>query len=345
MITCVGISRDHSASMRPITVVAAKDYNECISSIKDAALREKQDTFVSVVESGAGNSNLVRLVERSKYIEKFTPMPESSYIANGTGTPLFDSVGELIELFESESENFGWPNHNRVFLIMVITDGLENASRRWNGPSLAKKIAELQGTDRWTFTFRVPKGHKKGLVRLGIPEGNILEWEQTVSGMETSTRATSAAVSNYFSGIKSGVTSTKSFYVDLSSVSSSDVKTTLVSIPRNKIVVTRVMNGDPLIIKNYVNFVYGKESFEVGSFYYQLTKSERVQENKNIIIYDGNLGVYYTGRNARDLLGIPYSGTIHLLPSKHSSNYDIFVQSTSHNRKLVVGTEVLKYIS
>lgn len=73
----IGISRDHSGSMRSIAHVAAKDYNSKIDSIKAATLENGQDTIVSVVECGTGDSNKVgRVITNSnvtalKHIDRY----------------------------------------------------------------------------------------------------------------------------------------------------------------------------------------------------------------------------------------------------------------------------------
>jgi len=65
-----------------------------------------------------------------------------------------------------------------------------------------------------------------------------------------------------------------------------------------------------------------------------------VQDHKQIAIRDKKTGVIYSGVNARQMLGLPYHGTVKVVPGNHGA-YDIFIQSTSVNRKLVKGTQVL----
>lgn len=107
--------------------------------------------------------------------------------------PLFDSVDKLIDLLSAAPD----ANDPSVsFLVMVITDGEENSSMI-KGPALAAKIRNRQATDRWTFVFRVPFGGKAELVRLGIPAGNIQEWEQTEEGYREATQVTTRSVTDY----------------------------------------------------------------------------------------------------------------------------------------------------
>lgn len=326
MSTFIGISRDHSGSMTSLKESAMKDYNSCISSIKDSCLREGQDAYVSVVKFGVGVSG-IELDTLHTNIKDIRPI---NYYETKGMTPLFDSVGELIELLEI---HYGL-SHN--FLIMVITDGYENQSRKWNASKLTQKIKELQATDRWTFTFRVPKGNKRALVALGIPDGNILEWEQTSEGLDVSSRITTQAVSNYFTNVSKDITSSRSFYTDLSGVTTSEIKAILDDVS-DKVKLFHVKPSDPLVIKPFMEKKTG--SYDAGSVYYQLTKTEsRVQEHKNIVVRDSKKGKYYN--NARGLLGLPQYGTVRVVPKDHGK-FDIFIQSTSYNRKLVEGTTVL----
>jgi len=171
----IGISRDHSASMRMLTKAAASDYNETIKQIQQSAQEHQIDTIVSVVKCGVGwgNGLVVRETVNSN-VHVLKPIQPSDYIADGSSTPLFDSVGDLITQLENVPDV---SDQNVAFVIMVITDGEENSSKKWSGTSLATKIKQLQATDRWTFVFRVPTGNKRQLASFGIPEGNILEWD------------------------------------------------------------------------------------------------------------------------------------------------------------------------
>lgn len=79
--------------------------------------------------------------------------------------------------------------------------------------------------------------------------------------------------------------------------------------------------------------------FRTGRGFYELTKTETVQERKEIVLRD-NKGDMFTGRKARQMLGIPYGERGKLRPRK-DLGYSVFVQSTSYNRKLMPGTRFL----
>ena len=333
----IGFSRDHSRSMWNITGPAARDYNANIASIQEAARINNLDTIVSVVKCGVGAHARVDREVINSNVQVLQPILERAYIADGAGTPLWDSVGELIDTLSAVPDA---ADPEVSFLVMVITDGEENCSHQWSGARLNEKIRALQASDRWTFVFRVPRGYGASLSRrLGIPEGNILEWDQTARGVETASAATSSAMRSYFTDRSRGVTSTNKFYADLSQVSLKEVRQTLhdISGQVQRHQVQPLDHG--VAIKTFIERF---APYEIGCAFYQLTKTEKVQQAKQICICDRNTGAIYTGTSARDLLGLPHAGAITLAPH-NLGNYDVFIQSTSVNRKLVGGTTVLYF--
>lgn len=333
----IGISRDHSRSMYNISKAAARDYNANISAFQRAAITEEIDTIVSVVKCGVGyDAKVVRETINSN-IHILKPLAESAYKADGAATPLWDSVGDLIETM-SEVPDAADPKVS--FLVMVITDGENNYSQKWTAERLSATIRKLQASDRWTFVFRVPVGYKRPLAKMGIPEGNILEWEQTERGVATASAATDAAITSYFTQRKTGKAATDKFYADLSKVTVKEVKQALIDISAQitRFSVSHTDNG--IAIKQFVEAT--GNPYKAGSTFYQLSKTETVQEYKKICIRDRTSGAIYTGQNARDLLGLPHYGEIRLAVS-NLGNYDVFVQSTSVNRKLVGNTTILYF--
>ena len=164
---------------------------------------------------------------------------------------------------------------------------------------------------------------------------------ETARGVETASVATAGAMHSYFQARSFGVTSTNKFYADLSEVSLKEVRQSLHDISQQ---VTR-LEVKPLdhgvMIKTFIERF---APYQIGCAYYQLSKTEKVQQAKQICICDRSTGAIYTGTSARDLLGLPHAGAITLAPH-NLGNYDVFIQSTSVNRKLVGGTTVLYFPS
>lgn len=338
----IGIVRDHSASMRGLSHTAMNDYNTLIADIKKNAIEKEVDTIISVMECGCneygtwgGAAN--RLVVKNSSVLGVKPL--TGYDANGGSTPLYDAVGELISALMNVPDA---AEKDVSFLIMVLTDGEENSSKTHRAFDLRQTIDRLQKSDRWSFTFRAPRGAARRLESdLGIHSGNIYEWVTNREGLENATIATQSSICEYYTAKASGVNATRSFYsTNMADVSSQKVKSTLQEVTDEVEVHVVQRTDDGIQIREFIEDVRGKD-MKKGSAFYQLTKKEdEVQEYKQILIRDKKSKKIYAGVHARQLLGLPFIGTVKIVPGNHG-NYDIFIQSTSVNRKLVSGTVVL----
>ena len=59
-----------------------------------------------------------------------------------------------------------------------------------------------------------------------------------------------------------------------------------------------------------------------------------------VLVRDRATGEIYAGKDARKMIGLPDNSNARLHPGDHK-NYDIFIQSSSVNRKLVAGSAVV----
>lgn len=334
MKTYTAIVRDHSASMRSIVKGALNDYNLSLDGLKESE-DATQSISLTVVECGVGATANVRVAEVNTPVKQARTL--SSYGANGSGTPLWDSVGEAIAQLEQNTAYYDRADPSTAYLVMVITDGQENRSRIWNARSIAAKIRELQATDKWTFVFRVPRGDKAGLALMGIPEGNIMEWEQSDRGYAAATTQHTASTQAFFKGRAAGKSATNSFYADLGALTKEEVKAQMVDVSGrvNYAHVSPPQNG--MMIRDFCNDVFGR--YEIGKAYYELTKREEIQEKKGFLVREKSTGRVYTGPAARQMLGLPTYGMVKVKP-EGSGDFELYVQSTSVNRKLVSGTKV-----
>lgn len=331
--TIIGIVRDHSGSMSDIAHKAKDDYNTLIKSIKGEVRKHKQAARVSTFKCGVGSYGIVEKEISLKTISSLEALTE--YRADGHQTPLWDSVSALIEDMKRAPEA---SDPNTAFLINVITDGANTICRTSSPEKLAQEIKSLTATDRWTFTFRVPRGNTYYITNIGVPAGNVLEWEQTEQGFETATRNTLSGMNTYFGARAAGVTKSATFFADLSNVKISDVKRNLVDISNE---VVKIPVGVALADKQIRDVVESKiaGSYKKGTAFYELIKTEEVQSYKQIMIKDKVRGCVFGGANARQLLGLP-DANVKVAPGDHGQ-YQIFVQSTSVNRRIPGNTTVM----
>lgn len=322
---------DRSGSMASLISDAVKALNSSVQTIQNEARKTGQETYISLVIF----DDIIEFLYTNLPASTFPTVRESDVRARNS-TALLDATMAGIETIQNSVPRYD--TNDNSFLVMVLTDGAENASERVNKTLLASEMQKLTSTDRWTFTFLVPPGHRNYAVsHLGVPNGNVMEWEQSSRGVQEYSIAQNVGISNYYTARASGQNSTRAFYTDLSGLKTKDLQKNLVDLSVNVKVLPVEKEVD---IKTFVETKLGRP-YQPGSAFYQLTKDEKkVQKYKELLVMEKGKKAVYGGPDARTVLGIPQGQDLKVKPGNHG-NFDIFVQSTSLNRKLVRGTKVL----
>ncbi len=94
----VGIVRDHSGSMDWLSKAAMEDYNSLITTIRNASDQQDVDTIVSTVKCGVGVSGSNEREVINSSVLRLKPL--TTYRADGSYTPLFDAVADVIDWLE-----------------------------------------------------------------------------------------------------------------------------------------------------------------------------------------------------------------------------------------------------
>lgn len=95
---------------------------------------------------------------------------------------------------------------------------------------------------------------------------------------------------------------------------------------------------DNTVIKNFVED--NQLPFKTGRGFYEFTKREEVQEKKEVILKDKQTGDMFCGDAARRIIGLPLGQRGNIKPDSFGK-YQVFIQSTSYNRKLIGGSKFL----
>ena len=133
------------------------------------------------------------MIVDAKRTSKVPALTSEVYQPRGV-TPLYDAVGKLIGSADqriTHRKEKDWPEEDQ--LVIVFTDGLENASRKFG----RRKVFDLI-TDRmeagWTFVFMganqdsYAEGHKIGLV-----DGNVQNYAATPDSVKVAFSSVSRA--------------------------------------------------------------------------------------------------------------------------------------------------------
>lgn len=331
MKTYLSIIRDHSGSMSSIARAAARDYNATLAGTKAAAELNNIETLVSTYKCGGNVQREVLMAP----IASIPAMPEASYGASG-GTPLFGSVLQAIADLENSPD---MADPEATFIVMATTDG--DATDQGLRQQMMNKIRQLELTDRWTFVFRVPRGAARGLASSGIQAGNILEWETTERGAAAASQANTQAMSEFYTNRAAGVKSSKTFYTSVANLTAEEVKAALGDISQEVSLLPVAVADDGKQIRDFVEERLAGQPMLKGAAFYQLVKTEdKIQDYKLIAIREKATGQIFCGPEARDMIGLPRVGDVRVRPET-SGAFDVFVQSTSVNRKVTANTSLM----
>lgn len=324
----VGLVLDCSGSMESVWSDVIRELKANINTVRGESIKLGQTTDLTLTTFG----DLVNTVFQNKSISE-AQLPD--YLQPNLGmTALYDATADCISKLQ---QNRDINDANTSCLLLVFTDGDENASKRWRADELKVLIQNLQKTDRWSFCFVVPPGAKGEITqRLGLPDGNVIEWEQTSAGVKAVTNSITRGVSSYYAGRSVGVSATKGFFTaDLNNVSVRDVQNKLDDIAGE----VRILNVPKEVkIKDFVEAELGR--YVIGSAFYQLSKDEKLSHKKQILVMERGKKAVYGGAQARKLLNIPAGQDIKVRPGNLGA-LDLFVQSESVNRLLVRGTKLI----
>jgi hypothetical protein len=326
LINHVALVLDGSSSMRGHKDKLIKVADE---QIRHLALRSEelsQETRVSVYLFADNVQCLIFDMDVMRL-----PSIEDLYHANGM-TALIDATIKSQEDLKTTSQLYG----DHAFLTFVLTDGMENVSKTpWT--TLSRNL--MNASDNWTVAFLVPDRQGVAYVeRLGADKGNIAVWDTTsASGIVDAVSTIRTATDNFMTNRAAGVRGTRSVFSTGKDAVNKNTVSNLKPLRNGEYALYDV--GYKTRIDDFVMKDLGMR-YVKGMGYYQLTKTENIQPQKQIIIVEKATGKAYSGREARQIIGLPETGTVRVKPD-YNPEYDIFVQSTSFNRNLVPNTRVL----
>lgn len=253
---------------------------------------------------------------------------------------------------------------DHAFLTYVITDGEENVSRwstvfggtgqrvlwtttasKYTDHEIKQMLSDrLRGLEEnWTVACLVP--NQMGVryaESYSFPRDNIQIWDTTTKdGILEVGKAITEATDTYMTNRSLGIRGSKTIFAGGAAVVNNaniNARQGFKQLPKDRYELHTVIDNYDLTIRPYVAYVTGRP-YVTGTAYYQLTKPEKIQPQKEILVRNRRSGRVYKGQDARALLNLP-NEEVRVKP-EDNAEFQIFVQSTSVNRKLVPGTKLL----
>lgn len=319
---------DESASMAAVRVEADRAVLSWLSSIADGAEDAGIPALVTLITFNAA----VRV--RAQGIPARGAAAHFRGIRPENNTALRDALGHAVGHANAALRSTG---DDSTALVVAVTDGEENASLRWTAGRLQEEVTKLLATGRADVALLVPRGARTRAAReVGLPEDRIREWEVTAEGAKSAGEMVTRSFGEYYTARGAG-RAPNSFFVDPDRIAD---LSQLPAVPAP--LRFTVTHRDPQDIAAFVNQRAAGTVFapyRPGSAYYELTKSERLQPGRGLLVHDVPTDRWYAGINARRALGLPDSEA-RVRPGDVTRRR-VFIQSTSINRKLVPGTDVV----
>lgn len=327
IVNHIAIGIDASGSMAYWTDEVIKIVD---GQVRHLAVRSKelgQETRVTIYVFSTGVECVVYDMDVLR-----TPSIAEFYRPGGL-TSLVDATTLALDDLAMTPEKYG----DHSFLLIMATDGYENNSTQWNKERLPTQVRTLP--NHWTVAVLVPDANSiHEAKKLGFPADNIAVWNSTnaagvMEAGETIRKATDRFMDGRAQGIRGGrsVFSTGTDAVNPETIQQAGLAPLpsgsyiLIPVPRDEEIRPFVQNAG--------------HTYVTGHAYYQLSKTEKIQPQKSLVVVEKNGGKVYSGDQVRQLIGLP---NMHVsVRPDFNPLYDIYVQSTSVNRKLKAGTRLL----
>jgi Mg-chelatase subunit ChlD len=226
----IGIIIDSSGSMASMHQEVVNAFNGQVDVIKKN--NQDMDTEVSLV-TFADNVSPDLMGASVAALQKMEP---GDFVPNGS-TALYDAIGYMIEYFQALPEA---KDENCSFLLVIVTDGQENASQKYKYPRIREMIQSMERTKRWTFTYL---GANEGLQdvgrNLGINVGNTMTGQSLRSAGVYAAVATNS-MKHFMKERSIGTSSVSNFYSPNDSTGGqggaggTNVTTTTGTVPKDK---------------------------------------------------------------------------------------------------------------
>lgn len=201
----IGLVLDQSSSMHMIEEQAVSGFNDTLGPIREDYEAGNKVRVWSVLFSDD-----VTVLDAGVSPDTIQPLTQATYEPSGC-TALYDAIAKTILSMEAAAAK----DKNAVFLLTVLTDGMENASKDYGGASgfgrLKALIARVQKTGNWTINYIGCDGIEQLAVATGVSLGNTMTYTPNSAGMKLASDTRTFATRSYLSATNAGATSTLDF--------------------------------------------------------------------------------------------------------------------------------------
>lgn len=295
-----------------------------LKQICDQLRGEMPSWLVSVMKFGSSVSQVFSGEARA------LPDLSSKYTPNQGSTCLFDALAESAGSAQRTIEQ----KKAAAVLVYLITDGQPTGMQRNTARTAAVAVARSLLTKCVTFVCVGPKDAVALFTNCAIPDGCIRNWDgHSTEDLRKVTGQASEGLKDFAEARTRGETSVQKFWqVDARKLEGNlhlllDVTALCKVLP-----VKHEQPIQPFIEEHKLPFI-------VGQGHYALTKKEKLQPDRPLLVRRKGDPKIYAGPKVRELLGLP-AHECSVSPGDMGM-FELFLASNSHNRLLVPGTDLI----
>ena len=162
----------------------------------NSMLDKQRESDLPVKVTAVMFNNAVSTIYERTDLDKVKNITDKEYTPQGT-TALLDAVGNTLSQMKTLPDIDA--KGNKV-LVVITTDGKENASREWTYAKVKALISELQEKN-FEFVFLGANIDAAAAAQnIGIKRENAVKYKNTNSGVKANFRAVNAMVADYAAG-------------------------------------------------------------------------------------------------------------------------------------------------
>lgn len=196
--TFVSFLLDETGSMQSIKGSTISAYNEYVNTLRNDT--STKDVVFTLTKFNSGKVEVVHDAIALADVEELT----NKTFQPANLTPLYDAIGATVRAVEAKIEK------NDRALVIILTDGQENASKEWSRARIFDLVKEKEKEGNWTFVYLGANQDawlESG--NIGIAMGNTQSFQATDVGTQSAVHNLATQTRLYAS---SRSASTTSFY-------------------------------------------------------------------------------------------------------------------------------------
>ncbi|MHB8967630.1 MAG: vWA domain-containing protein [Thermoleophilia bacterium] len=145
------------------------------------------------------------IIHHFKLLAAVSPLTRDTYVPRAA-TPLLDAIGRGINDLDETLAEIAENDRPEHIVVVVITDGQENASKEFRKDTIIKMVTRHQEEFRWQFVFlSADLDSIKDAISYGMHHSSVIAFDKSARGVADVIKSSSHKISIFRSGMSKGV--------------------------------------------------------------------------------------------------------------------------------------------